>query len=361
MEIPRSLLARTDLTLGERITLVALYLRANKSRSYVWPKNCVLEADTGQHQRSIQKQLSSLESHGLLKRGDNEHGRREITLTLPTAGGPPPLAHRPPPTHDGPPPHGPAATPPRPTGHPLHSRNLQLNHPINQSTEAPSSHPPTPTQLDLDGQDDPQRITERSQPLAPLWARHEVLRNEAKRSLGKRTRTNKLSLTVRKMLAALLKAGHEEDELIAAWSQARNEAITKQDMRWFNGVTELRPENVVRLAGQYHGETVDDAREARRHIIGGNKGWGVANVCETDTLPTAAQAKQDEWDRRKQAASDEWDRLRFEQAKSILEPYGICDWMDYMHKMDLVPEAQQKEIYDLPDPQCPEPESSHYD
>jgi hypothetical protein len=100
-----------------------------------------------------------------------------------------------------------------------------------------------------------------------------------------------MTATRRKAINALLAAGHSEEVLIEAWSQSRNDAIKSKSMKWFNGSTELRPNNVSRLSGQYEGATAESAKNSNGHVIGGNRGWGTAIIAGAGGISEVEQAR----------------------------------------------------------------------
>lgn len=361
MEIPRSLLARSDITPGEKLTLVGLYLYANRNQSQVWPSNRKLAADTAMDYDTTRRNLKRLEALGIIEKDASGPIRRVVlpTVTHKRALGsiaPPPGIIDPTLGSIAPPPWDHRSHPPG-----IDSRKPHLmNHPVNQPIESESKTlGSAPVQIDIHGADDPG--PPEAPKLEPLWARHGILRSEALANLRKPATRLKLTKHVRKLLTALVASGYDEPALIAAWSQARNEAITAQSMEWFNGSTELRPDNVQRLSGRYLGADADEARENRRKVIGGNRGWGTAIVAESSSLSRESEDKETEWNRRKNAAQAEWEILMFAQARDILAPYGITNWHDYAVQWDKVGERDHERIAGLPEIQAPDPRSEHYD
>jgi hypothetical protein len=193
--------------------------------------------------------------------------------------------------------------------------NQPVNQPVNQLSD--SSNQPA---LFPDESREPRKKTKPS--LESLWALHGLLRKEAQSVLGKPAKSLTLTTTRRKAITALLAAGHSEELLIEAWSQSRNDAIRDKSMKWFNGSTELRPNNVSRLSGQYEGGSAESAKKSNGHVIGGNKGWGTAMVAGAGSISQA------EIDRLKREAAESDDLMVRTQAWEMSRDHVIVKRYD---------------------------------
>jgi len=138
MEIPRCILRRDDLSGCEKVTLMALYLYANKSQLEVWPSNPTLVEDTGQSLNTIERHLQKLEKLGLIRRTKGGVGR---VITLASGGTPPLDLGVPTPTSEGTHPHQRGS---------LHYRNQPMNR-RGRSAESEVSVP-SPSQVTEVGQ-----------------------------------------------------------------------------------------------------------------------------------------------------------------------------------------------------------------
>lgn len=331
MEMPPCAYMDPRLGNSARVVLAFLYMHINRMRGDMfvyWPVRRIAKHIHGRIPASIRRDISTLQKSGYIEKATIPvKGAMREGWTILVAEG----------VHDVP-------------GYTVYPGSLctrggtgcthggvQVAPPVNteENTEpnleerGPSQAPtaagdPAPDNFALDPA--PPKLKSQKKPagleraaIKALWAQHQAFRHEAQECLGKPKRSQGLTSDVEKRLLALIAGGFTEDQLLDAWRQARNEAIrhphernrkNANPLHWFNGATELRPETVTRLSGQYDGKTAAEAAQQPTTMIGqvtphwsGSVAMAVTHMTRRPNTP-----EEDAGLQRAQEAADEADR-----------------------------------------------------